>query len=228
VLCLHGLSGTPYEMRSLGEAFAQAGYRALGPVLPGHNETPQALARVKYPEWLGAARDAVVRLREQHAKVFVAGLSMGGLVALALSAEAAVDGAVVVGTPLRLRQPLPLLIPVLKFLLPFPRKATGSDIRDPAARARHPGYKVMPLAAVHQLIHFQGVVRRALDRIETPILVAHGAHDRTADPLDSKEIFDAVRSERRKHRILENSAHVVPVDYDGPELAREAVEFLSV
>ena len=32
-LCLHGLTGTPYEVRPLGEALAAAGIRALGPAL---------------------------------------------------------------------------------------------------------------------------------------------------------------------------------------------------
>jgi carboxylesterase len=44
-LCLHGLTGTPYEVRSLGVAFAASGIRAFGPALPGHNETPERLAR---------------------------------------------------------------------------------------------------------------------------------------------------------------------------------------
>ena len=55
-LCLHGLTGTPYEVRPHGEALSQAGIRAVGPALPGHNETPQSLARVRYQQWLEAAR----------------------------------------------------------------------------------------------------------------------------------------------------------------------------
>ena len=50
VLCLHGLTGTPYEVRPLGEALARAGIRAVGPALPGHNETPDRLARVGYEQ----------------------------------------------------------------------------------------------------------------------------------------------------------------------------------
>jgi carboxylesterase len=226
VLCLHGLTGTPYEVRPLGQAFSAAGIRAVGPALPGHGQTPEVLARVGYTAWLDAARDAVAALRREHDRVCVAGLSMGGLVSLALAAEGAVDAAVVVGTPLRLRQPLPLLIPLAKYVWPFARKRVGSDIRNPAARARHPSYDVMPLAAVHELIRLQQRVRRELGRIRIPILVAHGAHDITADPADSKEIFDSVGSEQREIHLYPRSGHVVPVDYDGPELARDAAHFL--
>jgi carboxylesterase len=225
-LCLHGLTGTPYEVRPLGEALSRAGIRARGPALPGHNETPAQLAAVRWQEWLENARAHLRDLRDQHSAVFVVGLSMGALLALALAAEESVSAAVVVGTPLRLRQPIPLLVPLVKRVMPFVAKAGGSDIRDPAARARHPGYGVMPLAAVHQLVQLQRHVREALPAVTAPLLVAHGAHDRTADPADSREILARVGSREREHLVLEASAHVVPVDLDGEMLARTAVHFL--
>jgi carboxylesterase len=226
-LCLHGLTGTPYEVRPLGEALSQAGIRAVGPALPGHNETPQQLARVDCEAWLGAAREHLDALRQQHRVVFGVGVSMGGLLTLALAAEDRMHAAVTVGVPLRLRQPMAALIPVLRFLVPFPRKRVGSDIRDPEARGRHPSYDVMPLAAVRQLQRLQRRVRGALGRIRVPLLAAHGAHDSTADPADSREILDCVASQERRHLLLPNSAHVVPVDRDGPQLAAAVVEFLT-
>jgi carboxylesterase len=225
-LCLHGLTGTPYEVRPLGEALAAAGIRAVGPALPGHNETPERLARVPHEAWLEAGRAALAGLRAAHERVFVVGLSMGGLVALALAAEAPVDAAVVVGVPLRLRQPAARLVPVAKHFLRFLPKAVGSDIRDAAARARHPSYDRMPLAAVHELVRLQRRVLALLPRVTAPLLVAHGAHDRTAHPDDAHEILARVASVERGHLRLEASGHVVPVDHDGPRLAAAAVEFL--
>lgn len=226
-LCLHGLTGTPYEVRPLGEALSGAGIRAVGPALPGHNQTPRQLAEVHHEQWLEAARSRLAELREQHDRVFCLGLSMGGLITLALAAEGGVAAAVAVGTPLRLRQPLAALVPVLRYLVPFPRKRVGSDIRDLAARERHPSYDVMPLAAVRQLQRLQARVRPLLPRITVPLLVAHGALDRTADPADSRVIFERVRSAERRHLVFEDSGHVVPVDRGGQRLAEAVVEFLG-
>lgn len=226
-LCLHGLSGTPYEVRPLGEALAARGIRALGPALPGHNATPAALAATSHRDWLAAAREHVARLREAHQQVFAVGVSMGGLVSLALAAEGAVDALVVVGVPLSLRQPLAALVPLLRILLPFPRKTGGSDIRDPEARRRHPSYDVMPLASVRELQHLQRLVRGRLGRVRVPALVAHGAHDRTARPADAGRIRAGIGSADRRLLILADSGHVVPVDRDGPRLARAAAEFLA-
>ncbi len=146
---------------------------------------------------------------------------------LALAEVGAIDALVVVGTPLRLRPAwLPWLIPVLKRVKRFAPKDQGSDICDPEARARHPGYSVMPLASVHELIRLQARVTAELSRIEAPILVAHGALDSTAHPSDAERIADSVSSLHCERLVLERSAHVVFVDYDGARLAEAVAEFL--
>jgi carboxylesterase len=227
VLCLHGLTGTPYEVRPLGEALARRGFRARGPALPGHNETPERLARVPHTAWIEAARAHLHELRAENGQVFVVGLSMGGLVALDLAADEPVDALVAIGTPLRLRHPLAWLIPLAKHLRPMQRKPWGSDIRDAAARERHPSYDVMPLHAVHELQRLQRRVRGRLPRVTAPILVAHGALDRTAQPGDARTIHARVSSPIRELMFFEASAHVVPVDFDGPRLAEAIGKFLE-
>lgn len=228
VLCLHGLTGTPYEVRPLAEAFAARGWRAVGPALPGHNASPEALAAVpSWTDWVDAARAELRGLSDRHRKVFVVGVSLGGLVSLLLASERAVDALVVVGVPLRLPLPIPWVVPLAKRLVRFAAKDGGSDIQDPAARARHPSYPSMPLHSVHELTRLQPVVRRRLRQIAAPILVAHGALDQTADPADAGRIYEAVASRERELLLLPSSGHVVPVDWDGPELARQAAAFLA-
>ncbi len=226
-LCLHGLTGTPYEVRPLAEAIARRGIRARGPVLPGHDSTPEALAAIPRSVWLSAVRDEYRHLRAAHRRVFVVGLSLGGLLALRLSQEESVDGLVAVATPLAFRQPIPLLIPLLKWIVPTIAKKTGSDIRDAEARARHPGYDRIPLASVHEVIRLQRTVASGLSRITAPTLVAHGSHDITADLGDAERIHREVGAKVKELMILPRSAHVVPVDVDGAELAEATADFLA-
>lgn len=226
VLCLHGLTGTPYEVRPIAEALVARGLRARGPWMAGHEAGHEALARVRHEDWIALAEDELARLRATHARVFVVGVSMGGLVSLRLAQTRAVDGVVVVGTPLALRSPIPLLARWLRPVVPF-RTKRGSDIQDPAARARHPGLLAMPLAAVTELVALQGLVAPALGRIRAPILVTHGRLDRTAQPRDAVRIHEAVSSEDKALVYLERSGHVATVDYDGLDLARRAADFLD-
>ncbi len=226
-LCLHGLTGTPYEVRPLAEALSQAGIRAFGPALPGHNETPAQLARTSHGAWLDAARQHLRALRSRHECVFVVGVSLGGLLTLALASEEPVDAAVVVGTPLRLSRSTAFFIPLLAPIVPYARKRGGSDIQDPGARARHPSYDVMPLASVRELLRLQRLVRRRLAQVRAPILIAHGVHDRTARPADARFIHANVGSSDRRLLVLEASGHVATVDFDGPLLAGATADFLS-
>jgi carboxylesterase len=226
VLCLHGLTGTPYEVRPVAEVLVGRGLRARGPWMAGHEGGHEALARTTWTDWVELAGRELEALRAEHERVFVVGVSMGGLVTLRLAQTLRVDGLVVIGTPLALRPPLPLLARALRRLMPF-RVKRGSDIREPAARERHPGLAATPLAAVTELVRLQGEVVADLARIEAPILVAHGRHDRTALPRDAARIHAAVASRRKQLVYLESSGHVATVDYDGPALARIAADFIG-
>jgi len=226
VLCLHGLTGTPYEVRPIAEALVARGLRARGPWMAGHEQGHEALARTRYQDWVELAARELAALRAEHAKVFVVGVSMGGLVTLRLAQTLAVDGIVVIGTPLALRAPLPLLARALRRLMPF-RAKRGSDIQEPAARARHPGLGAMPLASVTELVRLQAEVVANLARLSAPILIAHGRHDRTARPKDAARIHAEVASLEKQLFYLERSGHVATVDHDGPALALAAADFIT-
>jgi alpha-beta hydrolase superfamily lysophospholipase len=44
-LLIHGFTGTPWDVRPLGEALSAAGISVQAPRLPGHGTTPAAIAR---------------------------------------------------------------------------------------------------------------------------------------------------------------------------------------
>ena len=226
-LCLHGLTGTPYEVRPVAEALVARGVRARGPWMAGHEEGVEALAKTSWQAWVEGARSALSALRAEHDRVFLVGMSMGGLVSLRLAETEAIDGIVVIGTPLVLSPPIPQILPLLRRFVSTRSKKDGSDIREPAARARHPSLPLMPLSAVAELISLQLQVIPDLARVRAPILVAHGRLDQTARPRDAKRILEEVGSSEKELFYLERSGHVATVDYDGPALARAAADFLG-
>ena len=86
VLLIHGFTGTPYEVRGLGLALAEAGITARGIRLPGH-ESSEALNCATRDDWRRAVRAAFLDLKDRYRHVGVAGLSMGGLLSLDLAAD---------------------------------------------------------------------------------------------------------------------------------------------
>ena len=82
VVCVHGFTGTPFEVRYLGEALARGGVTTRGIRLPGHGTTVADLDRTSWRDWAGAVDAAVDGLAARCRSVAVVGQSLGGLLAL--------------------------------------------------------------------------------------------------------------------------------------------------
>src|SRR5437763_172178 len=72
-LLLHGLTGAPAELRPVGEALARAGFRAVGPLLPGHGGKAEDLYTVTRHDLIRAAEEALLGLAGAR-RVFICGL----------------------------------------------------------------------------------------------------------------------------------------------------------
>ncbi len=225
VLCLHGLTGTPWDVRPLAEALVVAGFACRGPLLPGHGTAPAELARVRRGAWLDATRSAFDALAATHRRVYVLGLSLGGLLALQLCVERRVKGVVVLAAPLRfsavVRAAVRLLAPIGVSLPKTPR------ISDPDARRGHPGYPRMPLPAVRELLHLQREVEGVLPRVESPLRLIYSRSDRTVGHADASRILARVGARDRAVHYLDRSDHVLPIDLERESVSRLTVEFLG-
>src|SRR5262245_30217197 len=106
-LVVHGFTGSPFEMRWLGERLADRGLHVVGPALAGHARgLPEELDRTTWRDWYGSAEVAFDHLRARCDRVAVVGLSMGGLLALHLARErgAQIAALGVLATPIRLQR----------------------------------------------------------------------------------------------------------------------------
>lgn len=224
VLCVHGLTGTPYEVRPPAEALADSGFFCEGPLLPGHGTRHQDLAATPRGAWVEAVVSAFDALASRHARVYVLGLSLGGLLALSLAGRRPVAGAVVLAAPLDLgpliRNAVPWLWPLVRSLPKTPA------IFDDEARVRHPGYDRMPMRSVNELIRLAREVERALPGVRAPVQLIFSRRDPTVPAHNAQAILNALAPGDRELHWLEDSAHVLPVDRERELVARRVVEFL--
>jgi len=86
-LLLHGLGGTPVEMRYLGQGLHRAGYTVMCPQLFGHGGSEYLLGATEWQAWLASAEAAFDRLKAQCSQVIVGGLSAGAVLSLHLAAK---------------------------------------------------------------------------------------------------------------------------------------------
>src|SRR5262249_36542029 len=71
VLVLHGFTGSPFEMRLLGEFLAGRGWAVEGPCLAGHGGTTADLAATGWSDWVESADRALNQLRGRAQKIVV-------------------------------------------------------------------------------------------------------------------------------------------------------------
>jgi alpha-beta hydrolase superfamily lysophospholipase len=93
-LLLHGLTDSPYLMRSLGERLHRHGISVLGLRLPGHGTAPGGLLSTRWRDWVAATEYGIERLRERLAgrPLWIAGFSAGATLALHNALETACRG----------------------------------------------------------------------------------------------------------------------------------------
>lgn len=92
VYLIHGVTGTPAEMKYLGRKLWQSGYDVYLPTLPGHCAKIRDLLRSNEKDWIDHVVKQLAFLRARYTHVFAAGLSAGALLALKASAHIRVDG----------------------------------------------------------------------------------------------------------------------------------------
>lgn len=87
VLLLHGLCGSPTEMRFVANAMARAGHTVYCPQLAGHCGSEEDLKASTWQDWFRSAEEALAEMRKTCSSVIVGGLSTGALLALKLAAD---------------------------------------------------------------------------------------------------------------------------------------------
>ena len=235
VLLIHGLSGTPYEMRYLGAQLAATGVRVLGVRLRGHAATPEDLGASNHFSWYESVVEGFARLHEFGDPNVVVGLSMGALLAARLAADQrdAVAGLVMLAPafflPTRTRLALRLMRPARPWgnRIYFSSGA-ASDIHDHAARSIHPGTRLMPLGAALDLLDLSDRMRPRLAEVVQPTLLIHSRRDHTC-PFDRNVDFVMrhLGSADKRAVALDESYHVIAVDSEKHRVAAETLDFVA-
>jgi len=234
-LLIHGLSGTPYEMRYLGERLAASGFRVRGVRLAGHAGAPEELGAATHENWYESVVRGFEELRQYGDPNVVVGLSAGAVLAARLASDKpeAVAGIVMLSPAFFLpRAPAAALRAIARLgrlaSLLYLHNTSGSDIHDAASKRIHPTARLMPLSAPINLLKLSHMTRPRLGRITQPMLLIHSRRDHTC-PIDRNlpYVMKHIGSERKRALVLEESYHVITVDSEKERVATEVGEFIG-
>jgi carboxylesterase len=248
VLLMHGLCGTPTEMRFVANGLARTGCTVYCPMLAGHGGTEADIKSTTWQDWYGSAERALDRLCKECDTVIVGGLSTGAVLALLLAARrpADVQGTALLAPTLWLNG---WLIPwyARLFRLVFSTRVANligfpdlhpHGIKDERIRefirnalfsgdGSVAGLPSTPGGAVLEHRRLVKATCAELGRIEQPTLIIHPREDDYAD-LDNawylqrrlKGLVDMV--------VLDDSYHIVTVDRQRHVVVERIAAFVGV
>jgi carboxylesterase len=231
VLLLHGLCGSPTELRFVANGLARAGYTVHCPQLAGHGGTEEDLKATVWQDWYRSAEKALEDLSIECDTVIVGGLSTGAVLSLLLAAN----------HPSKVRA-LALYTPTLwlnGFQIPWymhlfrlvPIKSIANCVRfptphqfgikDPRIRQfvskalKSEGWSGAPVSTPGGTLlerrRLMKAAKRALPRIGQPALIIHPREDEYA-ALDNASYLQSNLAGDVDLVVLDDSYHMVTID----------------
>lgn len=254
ILLIHGFTGSPAEMRPLGEFLSQHGYAVKAPLLPRHGGMPHDLKGAHWEDWANEAKKALDELSNDYKHVIVAGLSMGGLLTLHLAAtqpHSTIRGIVTLAAPAAINDGRARLVKYARFFVPYYYPLKGADFNDPSFRAglqqrmgstgngqavnfddRRVQKEIansvkIPVSAIHELMELNALVMRELPAIKTPALLFQGKNDKVVAPDSVEAIAAGLGSQNKRVVWLNHSGHVLPHEPDHAQMFEQIEGFIQ-
>ncbi len=228
-LLVHGFTGTPREMRLLGEDLAQRGHTVLGVRLFGHATRPEDMIRARWQDWVASVEDGWRLLESCSERIVVLGLSMGGVLSLLHAAHFPVAGVVAMSVPHHLPDdPRLRFIKLLSWFQPFIPKGPPNWY-DQEAYSQHTTYPADPTRSYAELKELLAEMRAALPEVSAPALLIYSKQDPTVRAADQhmEQIYAALGSKDKQSLWIENSGHVITRDAQRLQVFNAAAQFVE-
>jgi carboxylesterase len=215
----------------MGEYFNQQGYTSLGVRLAGHATIPEDMIRSNYTDWIASVEDGYDLLRGISNNIFLAGLSMGGTLALLMSTRLEVKGVVAMSTPYKLPDDPRLRhiewISKIVSFMPKSDEEPGANWFDEESWKEHVSYPQNPVRSIGELNKLLGELRAVLPQVNVPVLLMHSRDDRYVLPENMEMIYADLAGTSDKTKLdITGSGHVLTRDASRQQVFESALEFI--
>jgi carboxylesterase len=251
VLLVHGITGSPTEMKPLVRKLSASGFSVACPQLAGHCSTLKDLKQTRWRDWYASVESGLDFLTSRCDTVFVSGLSMGALLALKLAANHPdqIQGVATLSATFfydgwnvpRLRQrfllPICIYSPLRYFLSyhePAPYGIKDERIRNMIAAVyagngsnmpEKYGYSEFPGVTVRETFRLIREVKRDLAALVAPMLIVHSTEDDMASLKNATFLASQVSSPHVETFYVDDTYHVLTLDKRKNDVAARVAEF---
>lgn len=256
VLLIHGITGTPSEMRYLGQRLHKAGFTVFCNTLPRHCSTLNELKKVTWQEIAQACAADFQFLKKECRRVFVGGLSVGALMAIHLAYRfpSEISGVIALAPTvfydgwalhkgkalMEIVWHIPFIRNMINIREDSPYGLKDEELRENIerfyrnAKASEFSKKVFlfgspffPMANLYQHHLFVKVIKNELSAVKAPILILHAREDDMTSLKNAEYIHQHIGSLFKSLVILEDSYHMITIDKEKDKVADEAVKFIN-
>ena len=248
VILIHGLTGTPTEMKFVGKGLANAGFTVYGIQMAGHCGSEEDLLRTGWADWFASVEAAYLEIAKKHEVVYAAGLSMGAVMSMHLAAKhpGKLKAIGLLSTTLHYDG---WSIPKFRFLLPlflhtplglhyrfvenFPYGIKDDRLRQrvvtnmQAGNSAEAGNLGMTGASLRQVLALVKVVKREMPAITTPAIILHAAEDDVASRKNA-DYCETHLGGAKKKVLLHESYHIITVDRERNKVVQDLVDYFSL
>ncbi|MHA1109917.1 MAG: alpha/beta hydrolase [Promethearchaeota archaeon] len=179
VLCLHGFSAAPFEIKAIADAIYDAGMDVAAPIQPFHGykeveDQKKYWPRMSKDIMFNAAKLEISKARQQYKNVFMYGQSMGGAITLSMASLGLVDAAASTAPAIRISPFSRFLAKLLwAFNMNMMKKDPDSHDTD--------HYRFNNSRAAKELLKIADFAKENLENINVPVFVCHSHNDDTID-----------------------------------------------
>ncbi len=226
-LLIHGFTGSPNEVLELGKFLAKNDITVSIPTLPGHATHSADMYNYTWYDWFECVKQHYFDLRQKCDKVVVAGLSMGGVLALHLAAHQEMAAVISLAAPVEFPKWQVAGVKAIQQFKNFRYKKNGEDVHDISIRPKLGSYRRFPYYAVNQLFSLVEHVRDDLPEVYQPILIMHAQKDHVI-PFSNSELLTQCVGSKEKYKIdLHKSYHIITADCEKELVMQKVLEFIK-
>lgn len=245
VLLIHGLTGSPFEMKYLAKKLHRSGFTVKGPCLAGHGETLKSLKATCWQDWYKTVYETFKELKKEYKTVSVSGLCMGALLALYLAFDVGneVSSTSLLSTTIfydgwsmpRCSFLLPICYyPPLRYFYSY-KEREPYGIKDERMRKQialilkenSVAYSNFPAQSMHELFKLIKITKRIIPKVKVPTLILHALEDDLASIKNADYVEEHIGSSKVRKIYVKDSYHMLILDKQKDLVAEETIKFFK-
>ncbi|MDR1615791.1 MAG: alpha/beta fold hydrolase [Syntrophomonadaceae bacterium] len=228
LLFVHGFTATPSELYPAARIiYETGGINVMGVLLPGHGSNPGQLNKTSWRDWYREVNDKIDFLKRKYQKVFVAGLSMGALLALAAGERRRdLTGVILINIPAIFKDKK-INIPLITMLSWFKKCWPKKDEKEFYTCNGRYAYPCYPLKALKSLLKGRKKILKNASAVTASVLIVQSGEDEMVEVAGAEYLRQKLVNADTKIMYLPNSHHIATMEAEKEVLAQAVIDFIK-